>query len=357
MRHRTAVDGSPSRRVLSDLDRTHADRIVLIYLLVAAVWIVVSGPVGAWISDLFGISVVAVELSKGLAFVLATALVLRSALRRWVARVEAAALAERDAAEQLRMAEQDRTAFVNAVSHELRTPLTSIVGFSHTVQRLVHDGEHEQVANLAERLSANAERLESLVLDLLEAGTLFHGLSEPRFRRVELGELVRRAAGTVDLGGRPVELGGDPHELDADVAKLERCVQLLLGNVVRHTPAATKVWVSWRGQDEHVSLRVEDDGPGLPPRIVDGDLAPFLQGYEAATSPSPGVGVGLTLVEQYVRLHEGVVAASNRPGGGARIELVLPRRQGGGASPRPRMGTRTRSDLGAQPGGDGVPDA
>ena len=310
---------------LTDLDRSKVGRVVLLYLVAAVTWIVVSGPAAAWVADRTDVSLLTLEIAKGLGFVVVTAAVLHTALRTWAGRVEAAALAERRAADRLRQAETERTAFLNSVSHELRTPLTSIVGYSQTVQRLARTEGSQRIPELTDRLVVNAERLEWLVLDLLETGTLMNGVHTARRRRVEIGALVERILGATDLGERTVEARGAPLEIDVDVAKLERCLQLILDNVTRHTPEEAHVIVSWADGDGAMDLTVDDDGPGLPERLTDHVFAPFVQGELATDQASPGIGVGLTLVEQYVRLHGGETTAANLPEGGTRIRMRLPR--------------------------------
>lgn len=74
---------------------------------------------------------------------------------------------------------------------------------------------------------------------------------------------------------------------------------------------------------------VEDDGPGLADDIRRTVFEPFVQGRAAVDSPNPGVGIGLTLVDQYVRLHHGTATAENVASGGTRIVLTFPATQPG----------------------------
>lgn len=317
----------PTRAASRDLEPSRVDRIVAVYLVVAGAWIVLSGPAAAWVSDRTGLDLVSLETAKGLAFVTVTALALRFSLKRWATRVETAALAERDAADRLRAAERQRTTFLSGVSHELRTPLTAIVGFADTIKRLSSGREDDPTALLSERLVANADRLEALVIDLLDVDAMLRGIASVHFRRTELHHLVARVAATVDLGDRTLHLEGDPLDVDLDVPKFERTVQLLLDNVVKHAPAARWVEVRWGPLDDDVVLSVHDDGPGLPDGVLDRIFVPFVQGEPATRAPSPGLGIGLTLVAQFARLHGGDVAATNHAEGGAEIRVRVPRRQ------------------------------
>lgn len=307
-----------------DLRGAGVDRIVGVYFVVAALWIALSSPVAAWIGRHTVITVPSLEMGKGLAFVLVTGLVLRGVLRRWAGRIQAAADRERDVADRLRQSESVRTTFLNSVSHELRTPLSSIVGYGSTIHRHGDDLSREQVRQLAGRLVANAERLERLVLDLLDTDALLRGVETVQVRRTDIGPLVRRAVSHTDPGGRTIELEGPPLVAEVDGAKVERVIELLLDNVVRHTSDATDVMVRWSSQGRDLVLTVDDDGPGLAPELADRVFEPFVQGGSARDAARPGLGIGLTLVDQYVRLHHGRVVATNRPTGGAHIEVILP---------------------------------
>ncbi len=315
---------STARPAKADLDLARVDRIVATYLVVAGLWILAGGPLAAWLAGEAGLPVIAIEVAKGLAFVLLTALLLRVALRRWAGRIRDAALAERAAADRLRRLDELRSEFLTSVSHELRTPLTSIIGYADSVGALARARDEQEIADHADRLVANAERLRGLVLDLLDTDTLLRGAGQLRPRRAEIGALVERVAATVEAAEHEVRTGGQPLEATVDVPKVERVVAQLLHNALRHTPPGSVVDVRWHADDGELCLAVQDDGPGFPV-LEDGTVfAPFVQGPAAAAQPNPGMGLGLTLVQQYVQLHGGRVGAHNSPGGGACVEVWLP---------------------------------
>ncbi len=321
---------SGPRRI--DFDIRQVDHIVAGYIVMAGVWIVASGPASIWLASATGLAIAGLEMAKGLAFVLVTGLVLRRSLRLWAERVQLAAHREHQAAQRLREAEDLRSAFLNGVSHELRTPLTSIIGYSDTVQRLYHTHRTSEVPDLLERLTVNAHRLEDLILDLLNTDSLLRGIGHTALRPVDLDGLIRSATSGRDLAGRHLTLAGAPVTIHADVPKLERVMALLLDNAVRHTPDNAHITIAWQADDDAtISLVFEDDGPGLPPTIVNRIFDPFTQGPDAAQGPNPGIGIGLTLVDQYIHLHHGTVTATNAPQGGARIAIRLPVRPDGTA--------------------------
>jgi signal transduction histidine kinase len=110
---------------------------------------------------------------------------------------------------------------------------------------------------------------------------------------------------------------------NVDAAKVERIVENLIANAVRHTPGASPVWVRVSRHEGGVLIVVEDDGPGVPDELKAAVFEPFRQG-NGLPNPSPGVGVGLSLVARFAELHGGRAWVEDRPGGGASFRVHLP---------------------------------
>jgi signal transduction histidine kinase len=111
--------------------------------------------------------------------------------------------------------------------------------------------------------------------------------------------------------------------LAIDQPKVERIVENLLANTVRHTPPGTNVWVRLLRETGGVILAVEDDGPGIPPDMREAVFEAFRQG-ESPSRHSPGAGVGLSLVSAFAELHGGRAWVEDRSGGGASFRVFLP---------------------------------
>ena len=125
------------------------------------------------------------------------------------------------------------------------------------------------------------------------------------------------------LGERSVELDLEPVIASIDAAKVERIVENLLVNATRHTAPSASLWVRVRPGPGGVLLVVEDDGPGVPEEMREAIFEPFRQ-VPGAAHPSPGVGIGLSLVARFAELHGGRAWVEEREGGGASFQVVLP---------------------------------
>lgn len=104
---------------------------------------------------------------------------------------------------------------------------------------------------------------------------------------------------------------------------LERILDNLLSNAVRHARGATRIDVDLaEGEHQGVRLTVSDDGPGIAAADRQRVLKAFARLHDR--SPEPGVGLGLSLVSQFAAMHDGSVAVDETPGGGARFIVELP---------------------------------
>ncbi len=226
----------------------------------------------------------------------------------------------------LRALDQMKSTFLQAVSHELRNPLASVVGIALTLQRRQRELESGDAADLLHRLSKSARKMDRLLNDLLDLDRLAQPTVTPEREYVDVGELVERVVKELVAEfpeHRPVHVDACPLRLEVDPPKVERIVENLLANAVRHTPPGTPVWVRVEPRDQGALLTVEDAGPGVPEHLREAIFEPFRQG-PAPASHAPGLGVGLALVRVFAQLHGGGAWVEERQGQGASFRVHLP---------------------------------
>ena len=235
-----------------------------------------------------------------------------SALNTLLAHVESS-LAERHRSEQ-----QVRQ-FVADASHELRSPLATIAGYTELARRRPADAEI--VGTALDKVEEESGRMTSLVEDLLLLARLDSGRPLER-EPVDLTRLCLEAvsdAQVIDPTHRwrvdvPDDLVDAPSEVAGDELRLHQVLTNLLTNARKYTPEGSTITVHVRRD----GFRVQDDGPGFPPELVEHAFERFVRGDSARTRGSEvgvgGVGLGLSLVEAIVTAHGGQVALRSEPG-------------------------------------------
>jgi PAS domain S-box-containing protein len=225
---------------------------------------------------------------------------------------------ERGEAAELRALDEMKNTFLQAVSHDLRTPLAAILGLAVTLER--QHPESGDVRDMAGRIAANARKLDRMVTDLLDLDRLSHGIVEPNVEPIDVGTLVARVVDESEfLSGRTVTFDVTETSAEVDPTKVERIVENLLANAVRHTPPEAQIWVHVSPREEGAHIVVADEGPGVPTEERTEIFEPFRQG-----DTSSGVGIGLTVVARFAELHGGHAWVDDREGGGAAFHVWLP---------------------------------
>jgi PAS domain S-box-containing protein len=216
-----------------------------------------------------------------------------------------------------------RDTILSAVSHELRTPLTAIVGFAQTLKerRL----EPKLRAVLIDNVFVQAQRLERLLSDLLDLDRLRHGFVRPRFTQTDIASLVEQVVATHRDHMHPIALRTQLAHAAVDAPKVERIVDNLLVNAVRHTPIGTEIAVRVEPDGGGFVIAVDDRGPGVAREDREAIFEVFRRG--ARSDHVAGAGIGLSLVAQFTALHGGRAWVQDNPGGGASFRVFLPEHQ------------------------------
>jgi signal transduction histidine kinase len=264
-------------------------------------------------AEVNSLTVVLVVLAVGGFLVLAASLVVG-----WVY-AERALVPIRDALRRQRE-------FAADASHELRTPLTVVRGSVEDLRRNA-DQPIASVGHALEDIEGEVDRLTALVDDLLLLARTDSGVVELASEPTDLAEIALDASGALvaeaDRRGLRIEVDAQPVPLLADPARLRQLVTILVDNAVRHAPASSTIEVGVTAVDGFGRLRVDDRGRGFRPE----DLSrAFDRFWRAPDAPPGGTGLGLSIAAWIAERHGGSIAASNRPGGGARLEVLLPLR-------------------------------
>ena len=240
--------------------------------------------------------------------------------------------------ERLRASWEQQRAFADTVAHELRTPITLISGHAQSLQR---QGSTINLAPTLALIHKEAQRMASLVSDMLDLARMDAGRLELRLMPIDVDDLLLEvyerlsptAAGRMRLRPPAVE-----HSLPlalGDPERLSQCLLALVDNALRYSPSPTPIHV-WAtsttsadvtGEEAAgataVVIHVLDQGPGVPPSERQTIFERFVRGSTALNTR--GSGIGLAVVQELMQAMHGRVVVADGPGGGADMQLWLTR--------------------------------
>jgi len=210
--------------------------------------------------------------------------------------------------------------FVSDASHELRTPLTAIRGQLEVLGRQ-EEPDTPEVRRVVGVALEETARIERLVEDLL---TLARIDEEAPLRPapIDVGPYLREFGGDTTLG--KVSVSEVPEgTLRADPERLTQVVRNLLANARRHAGPDGRVELSAVADRGHLTVRVDDDGPGVPAPERERVFDRFQRSEAARDRTSGGSGLGLAIARAIVEQHGGHIWIEDSPLGGARVAFEL----------------------------------
>jgi len=204
-----------------------------------------------------------------------------------------------------------RTQVLAAMSHDLRTPLTRL--------KLRAESVDDDV--LREKFNADLDEMQRMVAGALN---LFRGMNhEEPLQPVNVGALVDEIRGEFAEMGTKIEVTGESGEpLLARTSALKRCLTNLVANAIKYgvTPA-----IAIEDSSTEVAIRVRDDGPGIPPEMLEQVFEPFFRLEGSRSIDTGGVGLGLSIARDIAQGHGGSLTLANRSPHGLEATLKLPR--------------------------------
>ena len=225
--------------------------------------------------------------------------------------------------------ENMRKEFVANVSHELRTPLTSIKSYSETLL----DGALED-KEIAEKflgvINAEADRMTTLVKDLLQLSRLDNQQLKWNFEEVSLVDMVKNIVERMEMeaAARRQKLEcfvlGDIPYIEADYGRLEQVVFNLLGNAIKYTPDEGIVTVYIGKIYNDVYFKITDNGIGIPESDLPRIFERFYRVDKARSREMGGTGLGLAIAKEIVEAHAGVITITSQSGIGTEVTVRLP---------------------------------
>ncbi len=236
-------------------------------------------------------------------------------------------------------ANEAKTAFLATMSHELRTPLNGVLGYTEIIESEIHgplgdDRYREYIGHI----HFSGKHLLSLVSDILDLNQVETGEYNLQDTVLDVRQEIENILNvyTPRLVNVPetkisLDVDADAPRVRADARAFSQIVENLVSNALKFSGNAAKIVITWsRTSNGGGSLRISDNGPGIPKMDLQRVTAPFVRlNSTQLDNPyiadiQPGVGLGLHIVSRIVEAHQAEIRLESEPGEGTTVHIEFP---------------------------------
>ncbi|MCM2440498.1 PAS domain-containing protein [Agrobacterium vitis] len=230
--------------------------------------------------------------------------------------------------EALRKADELKNDFVQHISYELRSPLTNIIGFTDLLKSTAIGPLNERQGEYVDHISTSSAVLLTIVNDILDLATVDAGIMRLTYSDIDLTDLLddvsMQMTDRLQEGGVTLEILAPSHlgDIVADQQRLKQILIKIITNAVNFSPEGAKVVLKCWREDADFVFSVSDTGCGIPEDMLPSVFKRFSS--NAKGGKRTGAGLGLSIVESFVHLHNGTVSINSVPNQGTTVLCRIP---------------------------------
>ena len=230
---------------------------------------------------------------------------------------------------EMRRLERVRDDFLQVVAHELRNPLQVMKGVTQVLALRLPAESKALVARHIDSLQRQVDQMTHIIDDLLQATRVTHPSFTLNMAPTAVADILEESLSFLTLVPHGKSMAVETRGLDglvveADKKRMAEVLNNLLGNAIKYTRVDGHIWVVVHKGADHVDIRVEDDGIGIPEDEQEKVFQGFYRSKNLAEWGAGGLGLGLYVSRNIARAHGGDLWAASRPGGGTVMCLRIP---------------------------------
>ena len=229
---------------------------------------------------------------------------------------------------RFREAEEMKSTFVSVISHELKTPVSLIKGYASTLRRPDASWKPETVRDGLGVIEDEADRLNGLIDNLLDASRIQAGVFRLDLNEVNIERLARRAVDGFRLQTEAHQFTLDfPAALPAvlaDEARIRQVIDNLISNAIKYSPDGGVIRIGAWHDSHGITVYIADEGIGIPPAEQSRLFESFYRVDSGMRRQTKGAGLGLYLSKAIVEAHNGQIWVRSAPGQGSTFFFTLP---------------------------------
>lgn len=225
--------------------------------------------------------------------------------------------------------ERKKDEFLSIASHELKTPLTSVKAYIQLLERMPDVKKDSKFATYISRAQNQVNKLDSLIADLLDISKIENGKLKVNKKLFDMEKLIESATETIHYTHSHVQVKierrGDAitREVNGDAVRIEQVLINFLTNAIKYSPDSDKVIVHTAADRESVYVGVQDFGIGIPEHKKSNIFTKFYR-VEESSVKFQGLGIGLYICAEIVKLHNGTYGIESSTGQGTTFYFTIP---------------------------------
>lgn len=218
-----------------------------------------------------------------------------------------------------------RQDFTANVTHELKTPLTSISGYAELIENGMVD--EQNIVKFAVAIHKNADRLLTLINDIIRLSELDGMQSAPEFEEIDLYQQASSTAQLLEMTARKqqvsISVAGTSQVIRGNRQMIEELIYNLCDNAIRYNRPGGMVEIEVYRERRGVVLSVKDNGIGIPPEHQDRIFERFYRVDKSRSKERGGTGLGLAIVKHIAQVHNASLEVISQPEIGTQILVVF----------------------------------
>ena len=225
-----------------------------------------------------------------------------------------------------------RKEFVANVSHELRTPLTTIKSYAETLQSGAID-DKDMALKFIHVIESESDRMTRLVKDLLMLSRLDYDREELNMKDMDIAKIVNDCIYKMEISAKQKEqiisldITDKIPTIIGDKDRIEQVIINIISNSIKYTPEKGEIIVKLAKDDEYISIKVIDNGIGIPKEDTVRLFERFYRVDKARSRMLGGTGLGLSIAKQIVEAHKGSINLESIYSKGTEVTIKLPLEQ------------------------------
>ncbi|SKB48858.1 sensor histidine kinase [Daejeonella lutea] len=227
---------------------------------------------------------------------------------------------------QSRLIDEKKTEFISIASHEFKTPITIIKAYTQIAKK-IKPQTNDQVTSILDKIDAQASKLQSLVMQLLDVSKMENGSLQYNMEQVEMNQFIENM---IDIQRHILPDHAVVFDVPASVTvfidrlRMEQVFSNLLGNAAKYSQKNTKIYIGCRKElDGFLTISVADEGIGMSARSIDSIFEKFYRDEDVIKTHA-GLGMGLYISSKIINDHGGKIWVKSTENVGSTFYFTIP---------------------------------